>query len=306
MKAAIQNYDGLYGEQNPIILPDFVQVERIETRSTRHKWVIKPHVHSQLFQVFCVEGGMGTIGSELGDLPFEGPCLLLIPENTLHGFSYLTESTGTVLTISASFVDELTAKTPILNLQSDQVQVINLKEQTRWFSFLKSLLDRLSEVAADHLPGEFALVKSIPNDVSPNRNVVLPSLLTALLTDIFSYVRQQHVSDASPKNRGLTILRTFQKSIRKSRNPQKNILHYASEQHITAVHLNRVCRDLVQKSAMQVVYDYFLTEARNYLTHTDFTISEVAYRLNFEDPAYFSRLFKKQIGITPKAFRDAG
>jgi len=100
MKGEIQNYDGLYGEQNPIILPDFVQVERIETRSHRHKWVIKPHVHSQLFQVFCVEAGIGTIWSEMGNLPFEGPCLLLIPENTLHGFSYLTESTGTVLTIS--------------------------------------------------------------------------------------------------------------------------------------------------------------------------------------------------------------
>jgi len=160
-------------------------------------------------------------------------------------------------------------------------------------------LPHLSEVSADLVPGDAS-----SGDVCPNRNIVLPSRLTALLTDIFCYVRQQHVNEASPKNRGLTIFRTFQKSIRKSRNPQKNISHYADEQHITAVHLNRVCRDLVQKSAMQVVYDYLLAEARNYLTHTDFTISEVAYRLHFEDPAYFSCLFKKQTGITPKAFRQ--
>ena len=289
MKQEIQNYDGLYGDQNMLILPDFVQVERIETRSHRHKWIIKPHVHSQLFQLFCVETGHGTIWSEMGDLPFEGPCLLLIPENTLHGFSYLTESTGTVLTLSATFMDELTAKTPFSSPQSGQIQVVTLKSQPRWFAYLQTLLERLADESADSLPG---------------REFVLQAVLTALLTDVFRYVRQQSIVATLPKNRSLTIFRTFQKSIRQHRNPQKNIRHYAEEQHITAVHLNRVCRDLVQKSAMQIVYDYFLTEARNYLIHTDYTIAEVAYRLNFEDAAYFSRLFKKQTGLTPKTFRQ--
>lgn len=285
MKGGIQNYDGLYGEQNPVILPDFVQVERIETRSTRHKWVIKPHMHSQLFQVFCVEAGHGTIWSEMGDISFESPCLLLIPENTLHGFSYLTESSGTVLTISASFIDELTAKVSFLSQQSGRLQVVDAKDQPHWFAYLQTLLTRLGEEAADALPG---------------RELVLPALLAALLTDIFRFVATQTGRDTLPKNRSLTLFRAFQKSIRQARNPQKNIAHYAAEQHITAVHLNRVCRDLVQKSAMQVVYDYFLTEARNYLTHTDFTIAQVAYRLNFKDPAYFSRLFKKTNRPDPK------
>lgn len=256
-------------------------------------------MHSQLFQVFCVESGQGMVWSESGELPFESPCLLMIPENTLHGFRYQTEGAGTVLTISASFIDELTANAPILTLQSNQVQVVNLKNQLKWFGFLKTLLERLSEEAGLNAPGDGS-----PGDTLRGREFVLKSLLTALITDVFWYVGQQSRSDAFPKNRSLSLFRTFQKSIRKTRNPQKNITHYAREQHITAVHLNRVCRDLVQKSAMQVVYDYFLTEARNYLTHTDYTIAEVAYRLNFEDPAYFSRLFKKQTGITPTAFRQ--
>lgn len=289
MKQEIQHYNGLYGDQNVLILPDFVQVERIETRSPRHKWVIKPHVHSQLFQLFCVETGHGTIWSETGDLSFEGPCLLLIPENTLHGFTYLTESAGTVLTISAAFIDELTTKTPFESPQSGQIQVVDAQNQQRWFTYVQTLLERLSEESAESLPG---------------REFVLQSILTALLTDVFRYIRQQSLVDVLPKNRSLTIFRTFQKSIRQQRNPQKNIRQYADEQHITPVHLNRVCRSLIQKSAMQVVYDYFMTEARNYLTHTDYTIAEVAYRLNFEDAAYFSRLFKKQTGLTPKAFRQ--
>lgn len=288
MKHTVQNYDGLYGDQHSVILPGFVQVERIETRSPRHKWVIRPHVHRQLFQLFCVEAGNGTIWSESGEFVFDGPCLLLIPDSTLHGFRYLTETTGTVLTISASFIDELTRKMPQLPTATGQVRVL-AGQQTRWFDYVKLLLHRVGEEAADNLPG---------------RAVVLPALLTALLTDVFRYAQQQYQTDAMGKLRSLNILRTFQRSIRQSRNPQKNIRQYAEEQHITPVHLNRVCRAIAQKSAMQLVYDYFLTEARNYLTHTDFTIAEVAYQLNFDDAAYFSRLFKKQTGLTPRSFRS--
>lgn len=173
--------------------------------------------------------------------------------------------------------------------QTTQIQIIRGENQSVWFGYLQMLLNRLGEEAADTLPG---------------RELMLQSLLSALLTDVFRYVGQQSHLQTMPKNRSLTIFRAFQKSIRQHRNPQRNIAQYAEDQHITAVHLNRVCRDVVQKSAMQVVYDYFLTEARNYLTHSDYTIAEVAYQLNFEDAAYFSRLFKKQTGLTPKAFRQ--
>ena len=278
MKQAIQHYNGLYGDQHAVILPDFIQIERIETRSPRHKWIIKPHVHAHLFQLFYVETGNGTIWSDTGELPFTSPCLLLIPENTLHGLRYITEASGTVLTVSASFVDDLTARTPAIGLEGGHIQVVSAQNQSRWFAYLKTLLDRLEEETADNLP---------------NRECVLQSVLSAFLTDVFRYVRQQHVVETTPKNRSLAIFRTFQKRIRQERNPQKNISQYADEQNITAVHLNRVCRELMQKSAMQIVYDYFLTEARKYLTQTDYTIAEVAYRLNFEDPAYFSRLIQE-------------
>ena len=289
MKQVFQNYDGLYGDHHAVILPDFVQLERIETRSYQHKWVIKPHIHTQLFQLFCVETGHGTIWSETGELPFCGPCLLLIPENTLHGLQFLVETTGFVLTLSASFIDELTTKTPAISLETTHCQIVNLEHQLDWFAYLTALLNRLADETADNLPG---------------RAFVVQALLAALLTDVFRYVKQQIRPDFAQKNRRLTILRSFQKSIRQGRDPQKNIALYAQEQHITAVHLNRVCRDLMQKSAMQVVYDYFLTEARNYLIHSDYTVAEVAYRLNFSDPAYFSRLFKKQTGLTPSSFRQ--
>jgi AraC family transcriptional regulator, transcriptional activator of pobA len=83
----------------------------------------------------------------------------------------------------------------------------------------------------------------------------------------------------------------------------KSIEEYAKELNITAVHLNRICQSIVQKSALQIVQDYLINEAKKYLLNTSYSVSEVSYFLNFKDPAYFTRLFKKQTGVSPSDFR---
>jgi AraC family transcriptional activator of pobA len=288
MKTSLPNYDGLYGDQHPAILPDFVHVERIETRSPRHKWTIRPHIHAQLFQLFSVETGSGTIHAEPGDVPFQGPCLLQIPDNTPHGFRFSADTTGRVLTLSSAFPQELARHLPFLDSPHSRLHVIDLRGEPARFAYLNTLLARLDEETTDKPPGHDTLVNA---------------LLTALLTDLFRYGGAHHRPATRSRGRSLALFQQFQQTIRRSRDPRKNIGQYAEELHITAVHLNRVCREVLEKPAMQVVYDFFLGEAQRYLLHTDFTVAEVAYRLNFSDPAYFSRLFKKHLGASPKDFR---
>jgi AraC family transcriptional activator of pobA len=73
---------------------------------------------------------------------------------------------------------------------------------------------------------------------------------------------------------------------------------------ITAVHLNRVCRAIVGKSTLQTIQEAILLEAQRYLHHSSYSISEISYLLNFDDISYFSRLFKKQLGLSPRQFRE--
>ncbi len=47
-----------------------------------------------------------------------------------------------------------------------------------------------------------------------------------------------------------------------------------------------------------------INESKNRLLQPNKTVSEVAYELGFEYPAYFSRLFKKKEGISPSAYRE--
>jgi AraC family transcriptional regulator, transcriptional activator of pobA len=49
---------------------------------------------------------------------------------------------------------------------------------------------------------------------------------------------------------------------------------------------------------------YVLLEAKRLLRYSDLPVTEIAYRLNFEDPSYFSRFFKKYTGFSPSEFRE--
>jgi AraC family transcriptional activator of pobA len=101
----------------------------------------------------------------------------------------------------------------------------------------------------------------------------------------------------------LAYFQDFKKLVKQSLQSPLTIKQYAEKLGITQMHLNRVCHAVVQESALKVVQQFLIGEAKKYLLNTSYTISEVSYFLNFNDPAYFSRLFKKWVGVSPGEFR---
>ena len=58
------------------------------------------------------------------------------------------------------------------------------------------------------------------------------------------------------------------------------------------------------KNAQDHIHYYLIEEAKNYLLNTTDSISEIAYRLGFEYPQYFSKLFKSKTGLKPAEYRS--
>ena len=54
---------------------------------------------------------------------------------------------------------------------------------------------------------------------------------------------------------------------------------------------------------MRLIEDRTLREARRYLAYTHLNIATIAYALGFADPAYFTRVFTRDAGLSPRAFR---
>jgi len=279
---------GLYGEAE-VLLPDFLHCESMEYRSKKHNWVIKQHLHANLFQFFLIERGKVTYKFEDEQHAVTGPVIVIIPENTLHGLVVSKNIKGMVLTLSTSFLETVFRSASSALMELSQIRILKNVKGDRSCTAIKSLLYELHDEIREELP---------------EKGLILQSQLSLLLSKLFRLSignSGNFIEAASSYSRYFNF---FLRSIKKSYTPMKSIAHYARELNITTVHLNRICQATVGKSALQVVDEFLFLEAEKYLKHTEYSISEIAYRLNFEDPAYFSRFFSKYAGVSPKVFRE--
>lgn len=289
MKKKLLNYKGLYGDNNQHNFEDFVNHELLATRSKLYDWEINEHLHTDLFQIFIISSGEGVLIQDNQRINLEAPSILIIPTNTFHGFEFQSDVCGEVLTISEQFIETIFKNTPLILLElnkAKQYSFTNENQDLNDFIYLKDkIISGISESG-------------------PYKQIRLQSLFQLFFIGLYSLKYTTEDQKANSNNRTLAHFYSFQKLIKKTLPESKLIKEYANDLRITPVHLNRICQVLVEKSALQVVHEYCITEAKKYLLYSSYSISEISYLLNFKDPAYFSRLFKKQTGFSPNLFRS--
>lgn len=79
---------------------------------------------------------------------------------------------------------------------------------------------------------------------------------------------------------------------------------YAELMNISEKHLNRICKETLNKTTGNLIIERIILEAKRLLIHSKQTVSEVSLELGFEDNSYFSRVFKKQTNETPSEFQN--
>src|SRR5690554_1295592 len=84
---------------------------------------------------------------------------------------------------------------------------------------------------------------------------------------------------------------------------QPSVEQFAAQLGMSSAHLNTLCRRLADRSALQLLHERLLLEAKRQLTYTNMTVSQVSDSLGFSEPAYFTRFFKRHTGLSPREFR---
>jgi len=78
----------------------------------------------------------------------------------------------------------------------------------------------------------------------------------------------------------------------------------ADHANLSKPHFSRIFKDQTGYSPMDYFIHMKIQRASSLLVLTDMTVREIALTVGYEDPYYFSRLFKKVIGLSPSAVRD--
>lgn len=94
-------------------------------------------------------------------------------------------------------------------------------------------------------------------------------------------------------------------------------IQYLKRNRATSISLDDVCanlscsRSLVShsfkrqtgKSIREYLTELRVEDAKSFLSHSDLTVTEIAFSVGFSDSNYFSNVFKRQVGISPMAYR---
>jgi AraC-like DNA-binding protein len=100
------------------------------------------------------------------------------------------------------------------------------------------------------------------------------------------------------------ILKQYFESGKLQKDGLPTVQYMASALALSARYLSDLLKQETGKTALDHIHIALVMEAKNLLMSTDKTVAETAYELGFENPPYFSRLFKKEVGLTPTEYRE--
>jgi AraC family transcriptional activator of pobA len=83
------------------------------------------------------------------------------------------------------------------------------------------------------------------------------------------------------------------------------VQYIADTLNISPGYLSGLLKALTGQSTQQHIHDYLMEKAKEKLSTTSLSVSEIAYELGFEHPQSFSKLFKTKTNLSPLEFRQS-
>jgi AraC family transcriptional activator of pobA len=273
----IQSYS-LFGESTH--LPDVLHCETIAARSVLHDWELTPHRHSRLHQVLLVQSGGGTTSLDGTTKPLIAGSLVNVPPGHVHAFRFTQGTSGWVATMADELLDAIF------------VQVGDVRSD----------LGRACVIQADasiHL-----VMQQIWQEFS-GRSKARALVLRGLSATLLGWVARAMEDDAPTQTRlrESNLVQRFKTLIEEHYLQQWRVADYATALSVSPTHLSRVSRAATGESALRLIEARSMREARRNLAYTNLSIATIAYAMGYADPAYFTRVFTRDAGISPRAFR---
>jgi AraC family transcriptional activator of pobA len=267
---------------------DCLHYEPIELRGRMHHWTIPAHRHEALHQFEMLDRGSVVARIDDSSEQLVAPAAWMVTPGTIHGFVYEPNSAGHVVTIPTALLERFLAPLPEVENRLKQPIIVRPEAGKKM----------------DELCGLFAMLAWEFQGLRPGRAEALQAY--AVLLALW-FTRNHAAAVDGPRRRKATdaLVQRFRKQLERRYSAHWAVRDYAAALSVTPDHLSRRCRAATGLSALDLVHERLMLEARRLLAYTSVPVSEIAHQLGFDDPAYFSRLFAKRCGQSPSGYRKS-
>lgn len=258
--------------------------ERLSEHIRRHHITTHPHKHD-FYLVVLFTKGRGTHEIDFNSYPVAPGSLFLLNPGQTHIWHVSKDTEGYIFFHTREFYDSAFSRRqlhdyPFFSSVHHSPLLGSKINKQKLISFFSGLLE---EYKAQR----------------PDKDEKLPALVHLLYLEL---ARLYQDSGTSTNENYRIRFREFENLLDSNFKKLKLPREYSEKMNITERHLNRITRFCVNKSPSALILERVILEARRILTHNNPSIASVADHLGYSDQSYFSRLFKKQTGQSPKGF----
>jgi AraC family transcriptional activator of pobA len=264
----------------------FVNIGHVTERG---RWRTEPHAHPEYGQVIFVRSGRGVMNLEGSSVPFEGPCVLLLPTECVHGLDYEIDVDRWVVTIEVSYLTQVNAKLHEFIQLWSLPRMIPLPSTagmaTEFFGLITRLAQELESKTFGHVVGTEAL-------------------LTQLFLTLVRGTRLEQIDNGGGASRNeIRLADRFRELIDQHYRQNLPLQAYASIMAVSLVQLRAACAAATGQSPTKMIHARIITEAKRNLIFGEMSVEQIAFGLGFSDAAYFTRFFRREVGEAPSQFR---
>jgi len=244
--------------------------------------------HCPKSRLFWLTRGTTRITADLHPIMATGPKILFIPASMLLSLELPTQLQGHV----AYFPNLADLKLPQTSLcltpSSAEAQVE-----------LTGLIERMARLEDQDTPSARRMKRGF-------------GLLLSAMLERETLISNQRDRDATHRlrtqikkpSKSAQLLSRFAALLAQGFNAQLGVSDYAARLDVTPTHLTRICREITGRTALALINEVLMAEARRRLVDTHDSAAKIARDLGYSSPAYFTRAFGQETGTTPTGHRD--
>ena len=249
---------------------------------------------SRYYSILWIQEGSGRVKYEFRERDFQAPSILFFSPYQPFLFSEGNDLKGVSIHFSGDFYclekhrEETSCNGLLFNTIYDH-PIINMSDVRP---------DKLRQVLAD-LQGE------LRESQLADRELALSYLKIFLIHA--TRIKKLQLADSplvTPAENRHVILKELTELIDTQFRSKKSPAEYASLLNISPKALGKLVKEQFDITLTALIRERVIIEAKRELYMTDKLVKEIAWELGYEDPFYFSRMFKKTTGVSPEHIRE--
>ncbi len=272
--------------------PEKLQFQVYDLNSYRKKnkeKAAEPHSHSYYQIIWFLNGGeYHTV--DFKKYPVNENMVLFVTKDQVHFFDDNLEVKGWLIHFNESF---------FMHSDVDIFLKYNIFNEVQNSCY--SIDGETSKVAKSHIE---LILKELQDRNRFGYEDVIRYLLKSFLINL---ERVHRKSDNKVRLNSAYELQFFKFKELLERHYTRNLTvkGYADRLNISSKTLVSITKKISDKSPSQLISERLVLEAKRLLKFTPMQISEVAFKLGFEDVSYFVKYFKRNMGVSPGHYRNS-